>query len=327
MKVGLVGYRCNTGLGELNRQLFTHQVADCWLVYPHSKVHTVPIPEGETATICYPGDVRKLAKFVTDVDLILCCELPYFDPLPQLCKAHHRPFVCIPMLEWLPASPQSWIHRVDLFICPTEHTYNSLHPPLPSALFRWPCDLQRFPFKPRTTCRRFLFLNGHGGWRGRKGEMVIRRALELWPEMPLTIRSQVHRTWPDSVRILPPTTSNADLYSEGDVLLLPHRFDGLCLEALEALTSGLPVISTDGNPWNEFPSLAKIAATCQFNAVASDRAIEEYSPSAESLVESCKQWLGKDISRQSQEGRVWAVSRNWENQRATIRNLLQVVCK
>src|SRR5690606_10827320 len=117
---------------------------------------------------------------------------------------------------------------------PTKHCYDQFSKVLRCRYFAWPVDTYRFQFRPRTVCNRFLFIGGHGGYKGRKGIEVVLEAKRLWPDLPLSVRCQANVAWPSNVEVLPATESNADLYATGDVLIAPHSVDGLGLEPMEA---------------------------------------------------------------------------------------------
>lgn len=309
-RIGLVGYNTHSGLGELNRQLVEHCDIDVWLVKPHSKYKTQEASEYCDTIVCNGNNNAKIHSFLEKVDTVLFCEIPYYGvPFIEMCKARKKRIVCVPMIEWLPT--KGWPQQVHQFVCPTQQCYDEIATTFPSYFFPWPVDLKRFKHVPRTKCERFLFINGRGGWNGRKGAGVIRKLIQIWPDIPLTIISQTKDEWPTgpNVEILPRTQSNADLYHQGDVLLCPHSVDGVGLEPMEAMACGMPVISTDGPPWNEIPALDKIGGSVLRRRVK--RPIDWYQPSAQDLAKLCMKWHGQDISEQSQIAYTWAELRRW----------------
>jgi hypothetical protein len=56
----------------------------------------------------------------------------------------------------------------------------------------------------------------------------------------------------DKVTIIEKTVGPPGLYHQGDVYVYPSRLDGLGLTVCEALSCGLPVITTDCQPMSEF---------------------------------------------------------------------------
>lgn len=305
-RIGLVGYHCPCGLGEVNRQIATYIDISSWLVKPHAAYGVAPPLQG--IDVMVGKDETKVQKFLEKVDVVLFAETPYFPTLIERAKKLKKRIVCVPMIEWTPKG--AWTDQVDLFICPTSQCYEMLKDEVPCVCFPWPFDTDRFIFRQREMCQRFLFLNGHGGWEGRKGAEIIRQALLLWPDLPLTIRSQKRAGWPPSAKVEPPTDDNAGLYRGGDVLLLPHSVDGIGLELMEALSSGMPVIATDGEPWREHPLLGKIRSRVGLKRVK--REIDWHTPDPKHLVEICRSLIGVDLAEQSLAVRQYAEDHRWQ---------------
>jgi glycosyltransferase involved in cell wall biosynthesis len=318
-RIGLVGYNCASGLGEKNRQMARWLNVDHWLVKPHKRYPTLS-PHPDIETIVCRRMRRKIEMFLKKVDIVLFDETPYYDELIRLCRKFRKRMVCVPAMEWLPFPGQE---HVDLFLCPTFQCYRIVNKEfnLPGVYFPWPVDTERFRFKLRKICRRFLFINGHGGWMGRKGGDVIRKAKKLWREMPLVVRSQKEVTWPEGTVVLPSTESNVHLYDEGDVLIAPHHLDGTGLEPMEAMACGMPVITTDGEPWNEIPSLASIPARVERRHFRRD--VDWYEPNPEALVAICKTVVGKSIEAESRSAYEWADSRAFVKRAETMIRLIQ----
>lgn len=307
-RIGLVGYNAPTGLGEVNRQLADNLNIDKWLVKPHSRHGVGKLHEMVDNYVCPTGSEQKLKAFLSGLDVVLFAETPYYRNLIPLCKKLKKRIVCIPMLEWTPPVRRGWTEGVDLFICPTETAYEEMKNEVPCRHVPWPIDIDRFKFRQRDNVKRYLYIHGSGGWKGRKGGDVVQKAKRMWPEMPLTVIAQSGFSCPGAHIVASPR-DNADLYKHGDVLLVPHRMDGLGLQPLEAMACGMPVIMTNGKPWNEYNALARISSTK--SRVQVKRMMDWYEPNASNLVDLCKHNLGKDITRHSQSVREWAELRRW----------------
>jgi len=314
--VTLVGYRCRTGLGELNRQIATYCDIENWLIKGHKNKPENGSPS-ERGDINLARGESNVSTVIDQSDVILFCETPYFKDLTSVAKSKGKRVVCVPMIEWTPR--KGWVKDVDLFICPTVQCYEKLKTDgLPCVLFPWPVDSSRFKHRSRNKCEKFLFLNGNGGWNERKGLAPIVKATKLWPEFPLVVRSQrnVRGLKIDSGEV----ASNQDLYSLGDVLISPHTVDGLGLEPMEAMACGMPVISTDGQPWNEIPSIGKIQ--CETSQMKIARDMDWHICDPQSIVDICKRLLGQDISKESDSSREWAESLSWESRSGEFFNLV-----
>jgi glycosyltransferase involved in cell wall biosynthesis len=316
MRIGLVGYSCDTGLGEKNRQMERWLDIAHWLVKPNDH-HPTKFPPKDTSCVCSLS-VSNHDNFLESVDVVLFDETPYYRGLIDNAKRKGKRIVCVPAMEWFPFTGYK---SVDLFICPTLQCYESLKNEVPSVYCPWPVDTERFKFQQRNTVSQFLFLNGNGGWRNRKGSNTIKEAISLWPEMPLTIISQSEESWPDNATVLEPFQSNEDIYSIGDVLINPCSIDGTGLQPREAMSCGMPVISTYGDPWNELPAIHRIKST--ISQVKIKRVRNWYTPDAKDLILACKKLLGTNITEESREVRKWAERRSFSNSSTFLNNLIR----
>lgn len=304
-RIGLVGYSCRTGLGELNRQLAEYLPLSAWLVKPHPQFGELPLEQKSYLVTHSPRE------FFDNVDVVIFCERPYYE---EVATTEDKKLICVPMQEWMPEKlHEGWPAKVSKWICPTQHCYEQFKDTLPCSHFPWPTDLARFKFKAHTKCNSFLFLNGHGGWKGRKGASVIRTAKSLCPNVPLFVSSQTKSDWPEGIEFIGPFEDNNDLYQKGDVLIAPHSVDGIGLEILEAITCGLSIVSTDGCPWNEYPSIVKIKATKERRRIM--REVDWYLPCAVDLANKMQQLLGTDLEDSTWNNYVWSRERAWSPSR------------
>ncbi len=315
IKIGLVGYNCANGIGEINRQIIEHIDVKSWLMIPHRINGVLDSPKNIEAIVY--KEQRHIDMFLKNIDVVLFVETPFFEGIVNRAKELGKRVVCVPMWEWLPPDATGWTSKVDLFICPTMQSYNEVQRYGSRVQFPWPFDIERFKFQQRDKCERFLFINGHGGWGGRKGFSTIEEAMKLWPEFPVSIRSQKPL---NGLNVLPACESNADLYAEGDILIMPHSIDGLGLELLEAMACGMPVIATDGWPWNEHPTI-KIKSKLGKRKIRS--MVDWYTPDANHLVETCKKLLGQNIDDLSRDMRRYAEQNRWQTRVGEFTNLVK----
>jgi glycosyltransferase involved in cell wall biosynthesis len=61
-----------------------------------------------------------------------------------------------------------------------------------------------------------------------------------------------------NVRVQPPPHDNRRLYDLGDVCVQPSHFEGLGLQLLECQAAGMPLVTTDAPPMNEYQPFATI---------------------------------------------------------------------
>ena len=313
-RLGIIGFNTASGLGVVNRQLCDFLPVTSWMVSAHKHFRNLTFPW------CVQ-EYFHIGEFLDSIDILLFAETPLRINL-QNVKRKKKRIVCIMMQEWLPKNLKSWPALVDLFICPTEHGYNQYKHILPCVYFPWPVDTIQFPFLKKEKCRKFLFINGRGGWKNRKGADIICKVKSCWPDMPLVVYSQSNITnWPSGTDIRNSVSNSSKMYLDGDVLLAPHRADGIGLELLEAASSGLPLIATSGQPWNEFPLLAAIPSTARKRVIY--RNVDWYEPNPKSLINICKKLLDNSIHDKSQNIRNWAENRSWNNLYYSLQKIIE----
>jgi glycosyltransferase involved in cell wall biosynthesis len=319
--IGLVGYNCYTGLGELNYQLASHCEVNSWLVKPHRSSKMREYHPDVDTHVCPNGRRANVDKFLRTCDCVVFAETPYYGTLISAARERGKRLVCIPMMEWMPGGAKGWPEQVDLFMCPTVQCFKAFSHVVPCVYFPWPSDTEKFKFRERKRVERYVFINGRGGHGGRKGGNVIRKAKELWPQMPLIVYSQTDEKWPEGTDVRGNAPDNQSMYDAGDVLLYPASVDGLGLQPLEAISCGMPVISTLGDPWKQYPALARIEAEVHREVVK--RPVDWYSPSAEHLVDLCRTYLDREISTKSIECREWSEHNSWERHKGRFNQLIR----
>lgn len=164
----------------------------------------------------------------------------------------------------------SFFHVYDFLICNTKRHYNvfSWHPHC--FYIPWGTDLSLF--KPTTLDRidaeKIIFFHSAGSSPYRKGTDLVLQAFDTMPHQAckLVIHSQLpeHKyasylrkliaRLKGSLRLefIEGTIHAPGLYHKGDIYLYPARLDGIGLTVPEAMACGLPVITADEPPMNEF---------------------------------------------------------------------------
>ena len=315
-RIGLVGWNTPSGLGQVNRDLARHLPIERWLIPTHPNFREVAGPAGCPTHRGIGTD--NLREFLEGLDSLLFCELPYLPDLVPMARSMGVRVVCIPMWEYL-NEMAPWLRLTDRMICPTRvclDVVTRLRERLGLAWevdeFPWPIDIDRFPFHHRTEARRFLFVNGNGGarefgngrasWDGRKGVGTIAAAARLAPSVPILVRSQT----PD----LPPFPPNveiqvedledpAELYSDGDICILPSRWEGLGLPLLECQARGLPLVTTDAPPMNEHRPLLALPATASEVRLFGLRNVPAHEVAPAVLARALVDLHGSDIGAES----------------------------
>ena len=274
-RVGLAGWNSKYGLGHMNRDIVRHVDIHSWLAPDSPSSSNDEINRTKCRYAARNATDRELCDWLSDLDVMLFVEQPPFPRLLTLARQQKVPVVCVALWEWL-RPDLDWISKVDLMLCPTHHAFRLLgewkeqfgfawH----RRLIQWPISLDRFSFRLRNECKRFVFVGGGGGCRAimadsnatirRKGLAIVLHAAELLRDHEFLVYSEEkiqHR--PSNVTIRRFTAKNQELYRDGDVCVQPSYWEGLGLPLLECQASGLPLVTTDAAPMNEHQPIAKI---------------------------------------------------------------------
>jgi glycosyltransferase involved in cell wall biosynthesis len=168
--------------------------------------------------------------------------------------------VCVPNWEWFNGEDLTW-ELCDFFACPTRFTVNIVqgYGWRRSKYVPWTLDLGRFSQrKIQGNARLFIHNAGLVDRDDRKGTQDaigafmkarrgdIRLIVRMQKEVPLPrIDSRVE------VRI-GNLQRPEELYEMGDVAIQPSKMEGIGFMVIEPLCVGLPVITTNYPPMNEF---------------------------------------------------------------------------
>ncbi|WP_438863381.1 glycosyltransferase family 4 protein [Neptunicella sp.] len=156
----------------------------------------------------------------------------------------------------------------DGLICNTKRHF-SVFDWHPGAFFiPWGTDLNKFDFSKldqKSEFKRPVFFHsaGMGGIKLRKGtDLLVRAFSEIKTDAELVIHSQVPVNYykeiselilnNKNITFIEKSVSPPGLYHLGNVYVYPTKLEGIGLTICEALAMGLPVITTDCAPMNEF---------------------------------------------------------------------------
>ncbi len=191
---------------------------------------------------------------------IIAPERTFHPRLFQLSRDLGIKTVCIPNWEWFKSDSDEWKY-CDLFVCQSEMTLSVLRRlgwrntvQIPVAL-----DLLRFPFRHiKGPGRLFVHNAGLVDADDRKGTrdtiLAFRRIKRN--DIRLIVRLQKETELPELDQRIDLRIGNlsdpSQLYSEGDVAVQPSKMEGNGFMVLEPLCAGMPVITLDYPPMNEY---------------------------------------------------------------------------
>lgn len=341
-RIGLVGWNTRTGLGYQNRDIAVHLCVARWLAPQHPTFASLSPPRmaGEyRAARSGRLAAQELRAWLSGLEWLLFVEQPYLPGLVQHARELGISVACIPNWEWL-THGLDWLPYVDLMICPTLATYRMLLQWRRDLGFTWdvvhvpwPVDPQRFDYRRRERCRKFVFANGTGGGRGRrtdgsrtpyrrKGFELLAATARLLRTVPFLCYSQQVDlpSLPDNVELRRGPSDNRELYVEGDVCVQPSHWEGLGLQLLECQAAGLPLVTTDAPPMNEHRPFRTVPVSeTELVFVYGDQPVEAQLVRPETLAEVLQEIHGTDIGEASQQARRFIEQhRSWAHLRETL---------
>lgn len=325
MKIALIARFDNSGLGTLSWEFSQHlkPYISRILLVQNGVYQTFPerYAEFETRTIKPQSSFTKQDEdwLLEKVDILLSFETFYSWSIITRCRARKIKSVLITMYEMtpdrLPLCP-------DVFLCPSRLDFEYFKTKLPknSYYLPIPVNTEKLVWRKREKAETFIHTASHGGVAGRKGTGLLLNAMKhVKSDIKLTIY-----TWQ------PILASNKDprieiklqnfknywqIWQNGDILVYPQDYNGICLPIVEAMASGLGVITTDIYPFNEyfprelmFKPVSYYKTRCHLGLIE----VEAAKIRPEDIAEKIDEWAHQDISQFSEYGRQWAVENSWE---------------
>ncbi len=162
----------------------------------------------------------------------------------------------------------------DKIICPTKACYEKFKKlGMGNAEYvQWGIDLNLFQPKEHTGNKRVRFFHpaGWGGLHARRGTQFVIDAFQKLndPNTELLIHTQHGSIVQEgkNIKILSGTVPREEIvrmYQESDVTVLPSKWEGLGLTFFESISCGLPIITVDAPPMNEFVHNGKTGFLCR----------------------------------------------------------------
>lgn len=276
--------------------------------------------------------IEQIDLFLKDIDVVIGFETPYNWNVFSMAKERGIKTVLIPMYEWTEENPP--IHP-DLYLCPSlmERDIYKYYP-TKSEYIQNPIDRKVFKFKQREKAHTFIFNNGHGGVGGRNGIVALLSAIPLVKsDVKFIIHSQVAIPEIKDKRVevrLGDAKDRTELFKDGDIMIYPKMFGALSLPIWEALSCGMPVLTTDLYPFNVmlpkewfFPSEAKK----QIQTTPENRIIDMNFVNPQAIADAIDKWANKDISEESKKADMIANTFAWDNVKPIIIKTLEDLCQ
>lgn len=262
MKIGLIARADDTGLGVQTHEFYQHMQPAKTMVIDISHLngntqHPERYPEGTTGVMYVKGfpSNAQCHEFLKGLDIVFTCEIPYNYELFNIASFMGVKTVLQYNYEFLDYLQRPTLPKPDLFAAPTLWHYDDVTYDNKAVL---PVPIATEHFTTRTlpeVAGTFLHIVGKPAVHDRNGTSDFLRALQFVEQDikvlikcqdPTYVTSMIDGfAIPANVRIEidpEPAANYWDNYKEGDVLIMPRRYGGLCLPVNEALGAGMPVI-------------------------------------------------------------------------------------
>jgi len=264
MRIGLIAFSTDTGLGNQTYEFYKHmKPAKTLLVdlseYNHMETHHDRFPDAQIVKGI--PNCNAMAWLLDGIDLVFVCETPLNYCIMEKAKAAGVPVVLQYNYEFLdylnqpqllpPAvlAAPTWWHKDDVIA-------RNIAPVVDLFV---PVNDERIRPREITVCRTIFHIAGKQAIHDRNGtETFIRAALKCGSKFKYIIYAQqlddgtkrlISKAQQSiDLQVIENLANYEDMYAEGDVLVLPRKYGGLCLPMQEALAAGIPVIMPDVSP-------------------------------------------------------------------------------
>ena len=246
-------------------------------------------------------------SFLEDLDVVFTCETVYDYYLIKKARERGIKVVLQYNFELLDHVREPKLPRPDLFMAPSLWRYDDVKIG-PKVFLPVPVDREKIKPVPRTSANTFLHVGGNPAMEDRNGTQVT---MDAWNWVKsgakLIVRSQTghYKSQNPNVTIKRGSIPNyADLYTQGDVFILPRKFGGLCLPLNEALSAAMPIIMTDLEPQNEFLPREVLIPAGKAKEVMTKMMIDVFEPNKGTIAETVDMLHGspelvQDLSERS----------------------------
>jgi len=307
-RTGLIAYKNHSGLGSIAENFRKHLSLDSQLIIKH------PIKDapGETYDIGIPhtfGDLEPTEAQLNEYldtcnpEVVIVVETPFNFEFFKIIHDRGIKVILIPMIDSIEVTKfipyEKYIDLVINFTRIGQKVYSERWTGSNIKGVNIPYPIDTDYFSPSNMEAEFTFAHSEG-WGGagfRKGTDLIFTAFQQLCHMrgdkpTMWVHGQPGESKHSQLCKGITTTQQenlseaADIYNKGNIYVCPSRREGLGLPILEAMACGLPVITTDAPPMNEwfpkdYPLLVKVQ--CQTDLPYGD--VPMYTPNAFDLMQ------------------------------------------
>ncbi len=333
MRVGTINYSHSRGLGHLAKSFIDAKIIDDIHVIRHPG-----IPMKEWYPNAPISDIRRVSvsdEWLKTHDAMLLFETPFDWDIIQRCKLLGVRTYLVPMYE---CTPEVLPYIPDVFLCPSLLDLQEFPAQGNTKSFIAPIPLSPdIKWKLRSTALHFVHNGGYLGMRGREGtELLIEAMRYVTSPVRLTIRvqenvSKYHQALmarDSRIEYINHSVPYEDLYKEGDVSILPQKFNGMSMPLMESRASGMLVMTTNRFPTNDWlcgeGALIPVRSFQQVRLSPRFRVIEEAQIDPLAIARTIDSYYGIDIKEQSDCGLDYSYHNSFDMLRSMWLKLLEI---
>jgi hypothetical protein len=314
ISIGLVGRDNDKGLGllteEYRKRLNVTKVLVKNCPASHRRKRICPKPD--TRYVNNPD--RAAARWVRGFDTLFVLE---FAVHPNLFLQARRQGIYSVLKVNYEFLPESLPELPDLFMCSSSLNME-MTPYENKLLIPDPVDTNGIPFRQRTRAITFVHNAGRFGTQFANCTPEVLAAIPLVknPNVRFIVRSQKEITFKvddPRIRYEGAVSDYRELYTEGDVFVMPQKFRATSLPIQEAMAAGMPVMTTDMQPFNEFcPFLLKPDSQQVLTGLPLRRSVVSHLVAPKTIATAIDSIAESNIESYSCLAREYANSISWD---------------
>ena len=259
MKLGMLCYGSDTGLGRQTELLYRLLKPDKVMLVDISRLNGMPVHSSwysniDVHTDGYPTN-EEIDRFLDGIDTVFICESPLNYYLLERANQLGIRTVVQPNPEFFDYFRSPHIPRPSVFGLPSTWMQREVQAAVPGSLvvsLPVPVDSDRLPERHVTEVKTHFHIAGRPAANDRNGTHDFIQAARMVANVERGIRFILYCQKPDvalrravrsaNIELIEHVDDYGDMYRQGDILVLPRKYGGLCLPAQEAVGSGLPVL-------------------------------------------------------------------------------------
>jgi glycosyltransferase involved in cell wall biosynthesis len=290
------------------------------LVIPSERLIDHPIDGITERWLPHDASSQQIRSLLSGLQGILFFERHSWHPkILRIAREMGVATVCVPMWEWFKGNDPEW-KNCDLFICPSRFPQKILRSYgfTNTCCLPWPLDITKLPHRRIVgPARHFIHNAGLVDPDDRKGTRdTIQAFCRLKrSDIRLTVRMQKEVSLPPFDHRVEVVVGNfpsiSELYSTGDICVQPSKMEGIGFMVLEPACAGLPVLTIDYPPMNEYIQQPELRCRTRWRkrkAFATQwiRHAHLKLPSIRDLARRMEWAASTDLSLVSEANRQWA---------------------